>query len=726
MEVWFEAGSRPEPDAMLIEPSVCQAEQAVAGVVMEARNAQSSPEADMGLAEGGAACVAAQPWLLPTHSAAAWHATAERELERTEGSWQPSDSPSSATECTPRHAGDSIQPAEALPADVSLTPFEHASPVAEASTGVAEPCHNPEAAQAEHGMPASADSGADSLTRDQGAASLDEQMLQEARACSEAGHGMTDRCAGALAEQAGADGAPGLGAAPAETELAGEAGQLEPESSGAADPAAAATQLNAECGAGTVACSPAERLHLPEDAAEHDAEAPCQLQPHAGSSAAGSTPQEAEAGSRDAPLTQHASSDAAPQLAGNDEVWRLAKRLKLVDDAEGESDCEPRQGLIAAAYPADVQDGERTTLASAQPDPCGAFVEPAPAAETAAGAPERESPFAEQQGFLAAVCVQGLEPAPGGSAHGGSGQPCDGAAPGSASLEVSWMAGSEGPPLLLQPAQLPPQPSAPAAAASLTPLPLAPLLLPPRVAQPPPPPPLLSFLLASSARRSSALALQGRGGAAEAQRRAPQRHSGHPRRGEPAPADGPGPCPSPRPGAPLAARLSASAGHAAAGGHASDAAAAGADTPVSPSLEGRAGRRCGQPAASLIRRQHARGPALGGLLAEPGAPENPGVGLGCAPGEPALAPRPPARFRPLHWARLPCVRRVAARGSTFGRRRQPGSRWCHGPGARAGSRAVRWRWPALRGGHCGAAGAPLRLRGAPSALQRQHAAAARG
>ena len=522
-------------------------------------------------------------------------------------------------------------------------------------------------ALAEHVLPASADSGAGNLTQDQSAASLDEQTPQDARAGSDAEDWMSGRCAGALAEQAEADGATGLEAAPAGTELAGEAVQLEPEPAGAAepepagaaDPATAATQLGAGCAAGEAPCSAAERPHLFGDPAERDAVAPCQLQPHAGSCAADNTPHKEEAeGSRNALLTPRGKFDVAPLLAGREEVWPLAKRVKLLEDGEEVRDSEPRQGLIAAAYPADMQDGKETAHASAEPDPCGAYMEPAPAAEAATGAPAYKCSSMAQPALLAIMCVQGLEPAPGGTAHGGSCQPCGSAVPEPASLKMSWMAGSEGPPLLLQPAPPPPQPGVPAAAPPLTPLLPPALPLPTRVAHPPPPPPLLPFLLASSARRSSALALQGRGGGSspkpsEAQRRA-RSATVAAARGGPAPAHGPGPCPNPGPRAVPAEGLSAFSGQAAAGGHAPDTAAAGVDARSSPSL-GSVQDGAAAAGSQPDQAPESAGPALGGLRLEPGALPDPGVEFVPGAGEPALAPRLLARFRTLHWARLPSV-----------------------------------------------------------------------
>ena len=186
MEVHLEADSSPEPDAVLMEPSAYVAEFPVAAMLVEATGAQTSTEADMELTKVDAACMAAQSGLSPADSAAAWHAAAEREQRHSEGSWQPPGSTETATEHTPQRAEDCIQPAEALPAHVLLTPCEHASPGAEASTEGAEPCHNPEVALTEHVMGASADSGADILTQVQGAASLDGMTLRDAQAGFEA------------------------------------------------------------------------------------------------------------------------------------------------------------------------------------------------------------------------------------------------------------------------------------------------------------------------------------------------------------------------------------------------------------------------------------------------------------------------------------------------------------------------------------------------------------
>ena len=120
MEVCFEADSSPEPNAVLTEPAASLAQHSALTVMEANHGAESSPDADMGLTDGDAACMA-QSSLSPADSAAAWHATAEWEQRRADGSWQPSDSPVSGTEHTPQHAENSIQPAEALPVDASLS-----------------------------------------------------------------------------------------------------------------------------------------------------------------------------------------------------------------------------------------------------------------------------------------------------------------------------------------------------------------------------------------------------------------------------------------------------------------------------------------------------------------------------------------------------------------------------------------------------------------------------
>ena len=669
MEVLLEADSRPEADAALMQPTARLAKNSAAAALEAARphvslgadiSRPSIPEADIELAEDGAAYLAEQLRFGAADSAAALHATAEQEQRHADGSWQPSvhlaDVP--APEDAPQTSEASVQPAEALPVRVPLTPAEHAPPGAEANAEAAEPCHERLVALAKHAMPDPASSIASKLVEEQSAASADEQALQHAQTGSQAAKQLLERFTGASAKQAEPGCSRECAAAPAWLELTGEAGQLEREPAGAADPAAAAAQLDTGSGAAEAARSAAEQPHLSANAAERDAEEPGELPAHAGGSAADSTLQEEGEGGRTGPAPLRSGSGAAPQVAGKEGAWRLAQRFKPLDDAEEQRGSEPGQGLIAAACPAGVQSNGRAALARAMPDPCGAVEPQAQAPETATGAPACDSAPGDQLGLLPTACIHGMEP----GVHGGSGLPYGTALPGSATPTGPWMEDSQVVSLLLEPALQPDVPWPLAASSSPPPspipLPSAQVTRPP---PPPPPPPLLPVLLASTARRSSALALHGRGGAAEAQRRA-RSATVTAAQGVPASADGRGPCPSPRARALAASRLSASAGYAALGAHAPDAAAAASEM-QSPSLERvpseDAAAADSQPdqapacvGAALGESMHA---VLGCLLAEPGGAPNRGTDLGPGPEEPELALRPLPRFRPLHWARVPCV-----------------------------------------------------------------------